>query len=186
MCMTKRTAPAEQGEATTNITPKASITRLGCPSVLISFCWNRDLQFSTLGAALGQFANFLFDQGFCNYQGLDFSGEAIRIAKESNPEHAQKFFQGDAFQSDLFAGQYDLVIMFEILEHINQDLELIGLVRPGTKMIVSVPNFPDPYHVRYFQNMDEVVDGQVMNIFDTKTFALNANHKLFYVVGEKK
>ena len=149
---------------------------------------NRDTAILDIGCGVGQFANFLFDQGFCNYQGLDFSGEAIRIAKESNPEHAQKFFQGDAFQSDLFAGQYDLVIMFEILEHINQDLELIGLVRPGTKMIVSVPNFPDPYHVRYFQNMDEVVQryGQVMNIFDTKTFALNANHKLFYVVGEKK
>ncbi|MCI9576559.1 MAG: methyltransferase domain-containing protein [Clostridiales bacterium] len=149
---------------------------------------DRDTAILDIGCGVGQFANFLFDQGFSNYRGLDFSGEAIRIAKESNPEHAQKFFQGDAFQSDFFAGQYDLVIMFEILEHINQDLELIELVRPGTKMIVSVPNFPDPYHVRYFQNIEEVSQryGQVMNIFDTKTFALNAHNKLFYVIGEKK
>jgi hypothetical protein len=38
------------------------------------------------------------------------------------------------------------------LEHIEADLEVLRRVRPGTRCLLTVPNFPYPSHVRFFNN----------------------------------
>ena len=155
---------------------------------LAYFCLlNRDTKILEIGCGVGQCANMLFDAGFTCYQGLDFSAEAIQQAQIMNASFADKFVVGDAFETPLLDGDYDIVIFFEILEHLNEDLKLVSRVRPGRKVLLSVPNFMDPYHVRCFANLKEVCDrySKVLNILDTFEMPLTNSNKLFYIVGER-
>ena len=47
----------------------------------------------------------------------------------------------------------DTYIFCEILEHIERDLELLALVPVGKQVIITVPSFDDPGHVRYFSDL---------------------------------
>ena len=53
---------------------------------------------------------------------------------------------------------YDACVLIEFLEHIERDLHVIDQIKPGKRVYAGVPNFPDPGHVRYFQNVDAVRD----------------------------
>lgn len=148
---------------------------------------DRNTKILEIACGVGQFANMLFDAGFTNYQGFDFAAEGIKIAKERNPLHQEKFFVADAFEAPEVAEQHDLVICFEMLEHINKDLELLRRIPSGTKVLLSVPNFDDPYHVRYFTSEKEVYERykEVINIFDIGRSTINPVNCLYYSVGEK-
>lgn len=148
---------------------------------------DREAKILEIGCGVGQFANMLFDAGFTQYQGLDFSSEAIKQAKTTNAAFANQFTVGDAFQTSLLDGDYDLVILFEILEHLNEDLKLVSRIRPGRKVMLSVPNFMDPYHVRCFANVQDVCNRyeSLLNIFDTFEMPLTGSNKLFYLIGER-
>ena len=148
---------------------------------------DRTIPVLEIGCGPGQFANMLFDNGFTNYMGFDYSSEAVSLAKKNNPEQADRFFVADGFQTELMERQYGLVICFEVLEHIRKDLELLQRIRPGTQMLLSVPNFNDPYHVRYFCNTEEVRERyrKVMRISDIRTSKIHGANCLYYVLGEK-
>ena len=140
-----------------------------------------------IGCGVGQFANLLFDHGFRNYKGFDYAEEGIFRAKENNPEHSDKFFVADAFESDLVTAKYDLIICFEVLEHLKEDIKLLQRIRPGTRLLLSVPNFHDTYHVRYFRSKEEIYTRyqSVMKIFDIQTVILNHPNTLYYIAAEK-
>lgn len=148
---------------------------------------NRETSILEIGCGAGQFANMLFDYGFSNYTGFDYAAEGVSLAKGNNPKHTDCFFVADAFQTELLNQDYDLIICFEVLEHIQKDLELLNRIHPGTKMLLSVPNFNDPYHVRYFENEQEVQArySQVMHIFKISVAMLNQANCLYYIWGEK-
>ena len=80
-----------------------------------------------------------------------------------------------------------MVICFEVLEHVQKDLALLQRIRPGTQMLLSVPNFDDPYHVRYFtsEEQDRERYGRVMRISNISVSALNEKNCLYYIWGEK-
>ena len=108
-----------------------------------------------IGCGPGQLAAFLRDRGLRDYVGIDFSGESIRYARSNCP--AFKFVCADVFTSDLFTTvDYDVVISTEFLEHVEKDLEVLDRIRPGTRFFGSVPNFPNPAHVRHFNSAEEV------------------------------
>ena len=56
----------------------------------------------------------------------------------------------------------------EVLEHIERDLEIVSQVRPGTRCLCTVPNFPYVSHVRHFTSKEEVVGryGQYFEDFE--------------------
>lgn len=140
-----------------------------------------------IACGAGQFAGMLFDNGFTNYVGFDFSEEGVSLAKANNPQFADLFLVDDAFTSELLGKQYDLVICFEMLEHISKDLELLERVRPGTPVLLSVPNFDDPYHVRYFRTAAEVRKRyqKVIHISDIKCVKLTETNCLYYIMGKR-
>lgn len=147
----------------------------------------RDISILEIGCGAGQFANMLFDNGFTNYTGFDYAAEGVALAKQNNPKQASRFFVGDAFRTELMEKNYDLVICFEVLEHVQNDLALLQRIRPGTRMLLSIPNFNDPYHVRYFRNESEVREryGQVVRILDVSVSMLTQTNCLYYIWGEK-
>jgi SAM-dependent methyltransferase len=108
-----------------------------------------------IGCGPGQLASFLRDRGLRRYVGLDFSGECIRMARAACPSF--QFICADAFTSDLFSTlDYDVVVATEFLEHVQGDLVILDRIKPGTRVYGSVPNFPDPAHVRHFNSIEEV------------------------------
>lgn len=148
----------------------------------------RDISILEIGCGSGQFANMLFDNGFTNYIGFDYAEEGVALAKKNNPDYADQFFSGDAFQTELMEKDCGLVICFEVLEHIQNDLALLQRIRSGTRILLSVPNFDDPYHVRYFGSENEVRAryGNVIHIADISTSKLSSVNCLYYVWGEKR
>lgn len=147
----------------------------------------QDVSILEIGCGAGQFANMLFDNGYTNYIGFDYAAEGVALAKQNNPERAGQFVVGDAFQTELMEKEYGLVICFEVLEHVQNDLTLLQRIRPGTRVLLSVPNFNDPYHVRYFKNKDEVWErySQVVRISDISVSMLTQTNCLYYIWGEK-
>ena len=151
------------------------------------YMMNRDVSILEVGCGAGQFANMLFDAGFYHYKGLDYSKEAINLAKRHNPLHQELFFVADAFEDPILKEPHDLVIMFEILEHIQDDLKLLSRLPYGTKVLLSVPNFMDPTHVRCFKTEEEVRARfqSIVDIEDIQCVPIgNTTNVLFYILGK--
>ena len=165
---------------------KESVYYKGWKEVL-QYLSNRENSILEIGCGSGQFANMLFDNGYLNYTGMDFSNEAIRIAKKVNPKYQNKFFVANALTTDLVIEKYDIIICFEVLEHIQEDIELLDRIQPGTRLLLSVPNYDSAYHVRYFETSEKVYNRykDIVDIFEMKTVYFNETDCLYYFWGKK-
>lgn len=117
---------------------------------------DRSIEICEIGCGCGQFANMLFDNGYTKYIGIDFSSQAIMLARKANPDHAEQFICEDAF-SYLQSCQEKsgtLFIMFEVLEHIKKDIELLNMLPVGSNVIFSVPNFKSFNHIRTYDTLE--------------------------------
>jgi SAM-dependent methyltransferase len=105
-----------------------------------------------LGCGTGQFAQMIRDTILePKYLGVDYSKEAIRQAKERNPD--MNFLCSDVFKTIIHIA--DTFVMLELLEHIKDDTLLIGKLPKGKKAVFSVPNFEAENHYRCFKNKKE-------------------------------
>lgn len=111
-----------------------------------------------VGSGSGMLAHMLFDTWpQLRYRGFDFSPVGVQraIARTGRPD---AFHVADARSPDAYTTEYDAVICTEVLEHIEDDLSVIGNWHPGTACICSVPNFLyRDQHVRAFRREAEVV-----------------------------
>jgi SAM-dependent methyltransferase len=135
-----------------------------------------------VGCGSGQLASLLRDQGVPAYTGVDFSGESIRLARAACPEF--EFVCDDAFATDLFERvDYDTVVSTEFLEHVQGDREILGKIKRGTRVLCTVPNFPHPAHVRYFNSSEEVTErySGLFSNFTVKKFLYGSGGMCFFV-----
>lgn len=115
------------------------------------------------GCGVGQTASLMIDMGFDRYMGVDFSSQAIAMAKETHlvqPNYS--FHVADVFE---FASnipqvepESEQIFCSETLEHIQRDVELLQLIQQkfsGCRIAISVPTFDDPGHVRHFKSAQE-------------------------------
>lgn len=72
-----------------------------------------------------------------DFMATDFSTAVIDIAKEAYPEIADKFEVRGAFMKTEFP--YNTIVALEFLEHIDKDRRFLRQIKPGTKVIFSVP-----------------------------------------------
>lgn len=138
-----------------------------------------------IGCGPGQFANLLFDNEIVDYKGIDFSSEAIKLAKLRNEKYSDLFFIDDAYMSNIYYGDYNIAILFEVLEHIQDDLRILRKIRSGAKVLFSVPNFQSKSHIRVFNNGEEIINryNNIIEIDKIYTFNISDVNKLFLVVG---
>lgn len=123
-----------------------------------------------IGCGTGQFASMLYDNGYTKYTGIDFSGKAIQIAKQTTK---QTFYVDDIHNIHNYV--YNMIIALEVLEHIEKDIEVMNNIKDDTDIIFMVPKFDDPAHVRYFKNKDEVTERyklQYSDVYEDSKFIL--------------
>lgn len=112
-------------------------------------------QILDLGCGSGQFAHMLWDAGFLCYSGVDFSKTALGIAQGLSP---QVFEWADIMEYEPNWDNFNVVVILEVLEHLNEDRELIKKIPVGKHIIFSVPAFDDPAHVRRFTSKTQVYE----------------------------
>ena len=109
-----------------------------------------------IGCGPGQFAHLLFDRGITAYKGIDHSSEAVKLAQKNVPQWAENFTVSDVFKKNALPDNFNIIIMFEVLEHLEHDLDLIKLIPHGTKVLFSVPSYGSASHVRQFKHSRNV------------------------------
>ena len=109
-----------------------------------------------IGCGPGQFAQLLFDSGITSYSGIDFSSEAIEMAKKNVPVFADRFQAADIFKLEKLPENINFIVLFEVLEHVEQDIELLGILPHGIRVLLSVPSYGSRSHVRQFPSVNTV------------------------------
>jgi 2-polyprenyl-3-methyl-5-hydroxy-6-metoxy-1,4-benzoquinol methylase len=127
--------------------------------------WDKALSFISkqarildLGCGPGQFEQLAFDRGYNVVRAVDFSTAAINNARKINPKHTDIFFTRNLADGTVYLlDDYDVVVLFEVLEHINNDLAILSKIFKGKKVIFSVPTFLCLGHVRCFPKVEDVI-----------------------------
>ncbi len=110
------------------------------------------------GCGLGYGAAVLHEAGAESVVGVDISLAAIELAASAVPSDVE-LRQGDLSALDLPDDTFDLVVCFEVLEHIEDGAavldELRRVLRPEGVLVVSSPNrreYPpgNPFHVHEY------------------------------------
>jgi len=109
-----------------------------------------------IGCGPGQFAHLLSDRGINCYAGIDHSSEAILLAQKNVPQWAENFVNNDILSMIALPENIDIVILFEVLEHLERDLDLLRLIPAGIKGLFSVPSYGSISHVRQFKTAGDV------------------------------
>ena len=110
----------------------------------------RDLLIYDVGCGTGQFLAMLEHYNYYNLIGFDFSMEAVMKAID-NTQYASVGY-GNIHDKIVIS---DIVICCEVLEHIEKDCEVLQSWN-CKQVILTVPDFDDPAHLRYFEDVDDV------------------------------
>lgn len=121
-----------------------------------------------IGCGTGRFAKLLYNKGYTKYWGIDFSkariDEAIRYVPDFEFSIANIF--DEWVQSKL--RKFNLFILLEVLEHVNDDMKLLSTLPSGSRVIFSVPNYDSKAHVRFFGSAGDVIQRyqKILNFSD--------------------
>lgn len=143
-----------------------------------------------VGCGPGIFAAVLWHQGHrARYYGIDFSEVQLERAIEGNRREGHqnaRFLKSDILEHDPF-GHWasDVVVLAEILEHLEDDLGLLRKIESGTKVLITVPTRDDPSHVRVFsQEGDDLVDRYGGIIEFHEHIPIRDRHQVLYHIAE--
>ena len=109
-----------------------------------------------LGCGVGRLARVLYEEGFKNYVGVDFSTGMITKAREQVPKF--KFIVANILSdemNDLYKDCRTFVLL-EVLEHIEKDIEVLRMIPQGSLVVISLPSYSAGGHVRYFASPKKV------------------------------
>lgn len=96
-----------------------------------------------LGCSSGYGVQFLPED--IDYTGLDYDKFIIQAAKEQNWKRKTKFVNADINKYEL--DQYDTIIAFEVIEHLDNGLKIAEKFKNHCKrLIISVPMLEPPGH----------------------------------------
>lgn len=108
---------------------------------------DRDAAILDVGCGSGQFLHFLKGRGYQGAEGIDLDGTQVEIARTLG---LRAECAGVADHLARSAGGFDLVAMLDIIEHFTREelfplMEtIVGRLKPGGRLIASVPNAESP------------------------------------------
>ena len=110
-----------------------------------------------IGCGCGQFAKLSIESGH-QCAGLDKDTEGIMFATERVPEAVFHVVDVTENQTLIRDGNYDTITFIQVLEHLDDDLAILATIPKGKRVVLSVPNFDDVDHRRFFDGMESVVE----------------------------
>lgn len=105
-----------------------------------------------VGCGPGQFGKMAIDENKVDYYGIDISGVAVEMANKVMGENRCSVGSG----YDCPIPTDSIIVCLETLEHID-DYKFLSRVPKGMQIILTVPSFDDPAHVRYFKTLNAVL-----------------------------
>ncbi len=116
---------------------------------------DRGARILEIACGRGWLLHFFKQRGYTDLTGIDISSEQVRLSRAitDNVHEADALgFLGDQLQQ---GHQYDLVVGFDIIEHLHKDEALQFLRRcrrllaPGGRLILKTPNAESPWGLTY-------------------------------------
>lgn len=133
-----------------------------------------------LGCGAGHLAHILYDMGFKNYTGIDFSGVAIKMAKIKVPTF---IFLNDDISCIDYSDYTDFrFVSTETFEHLKDDIDLLKKL-PKNNIVFSVPNFTAKLHYRTYKDEEFIKEyyKSVLNINNITPITLKKGRIMFVV-----
>lgn len=128
--------------------------------------------------------------------GLDRAGEAVALAQARYSAPRVAFLRGDCSALPFPAASFDLVVAFEVIEHLEHWERLIEEARrvlaPAGEFIVSTPNrlyygesrgTPNPFHVHEFDH-EEFADALRRHFPEVRILLENHSEGVFFSLPE--
>ena len=114
-----------------------------------------------LGCGTGRFLELLRRNGHrAPMTGVDWSASALAEAFEyfGANDHEPSFRQQDLreWKPDLERAGNTVYVCSEVLEHLDDDLNLVRRIPPGHRFLFTVPNFDSESHVRVFARVGDL------------------------------
>jgi trans-aconitate methyltransferase len=105
-----------------------------------------------LGCGTGRFAELLHQIGFASYHGYDFAPAVVNEARSYCQHDGYTFQVADLREWEHGPNLPDEVcyVLLEVLEHLDDDRDILTRLAPGQPVVFSVPNFWSESHVRRF------------------------------------
>jgi SAM-dependent methyltransferase len=111
-----------------------------------------------IASGTGYGSGMLEQAGASSVRGCDVSAEAVRAAERDFGSDIVSFVQGDGVRLPFPDGEFDVIVSFETLEHVEDGdafvRELRRVLTPGGTLILSTPNETvtrhysrNPYHI---------------------------------------
>jgi len=136
-----------------------------------------EIKIIEIGSGLGYLTYALNKDGY-NTQGIDISKNAVEKAKQ---QFGHRYECADIHEySKSTQKQYDVVVLTEVIEHIEKPIEFLksasSLLKDGGKMIISTPNktiFPEdeiwhtdlpPVHLWWFSEKSMLHIGSLLDM----------------------
>ncbi|MDP8256350.1 MAG: glycosyltransferase [Candidatus Alcyoniella australis] len=131
-----------------------------------------------LGCGAGYGAQLLLQSGAQSVLGLDVASEAVEYARQNYSADNLRFEIGDAANPEIEPQSFDLVVCFEVIEHLLQQRELVQAAArtlvPGGLFVVSTPNVAapsyeehdNPFHVKELnrKQFDKLLHGAFQHV----------------------
>lgn len=116
-----------------------------------------------LGCGTGRFIELLRRKGhYAPISGVDWSEaaleEAFEYAGANRGTHVPNFRCEDLRQWHPDPERFGntVYVCSEVLEHLEDDLDLVGRIPPGHRFLFTVPNFHSEAHVRVFEHVGDL------------------------------
>jgi len=138
---------------------------------------DKTVSITDAGCGTGQLLQMLEHYNYHNLMGFDFSDVALKEATKKT--QFASIYYGDIHNTRVMS---DIVICCEVLEHIEKDCEVLEKFE-AKQIIITVPEFNDPAHVRYFENIEDVRE-RYGKYF--KSFEIMKVERWFILNGYKK
>lgn len=115
------------------------------------------------GCGTGYGADILAAAGAASVAGIDIAQEAVDSARKSFEGASTSFLVGDLRELPFDDHMFDLVVCFEVIEHLKEQERVIGelhrVLRAGGVLAISSPNrgvYPagNPYHIHEYQSAE--------------------------------
>lgn len=115
----------------------------------------KDKKVLDLGCGVGYGSALMCRSGAKKVSGIDLDHEAVEYAKNMFREDKINFFQGNVLDLSNFTDNVDVVVAFELLEHVKEQGKLISQAKSKLKengvLLISTPNkitYPkgNPFH----------------------------------------